>query len=324
MVAGADGVAGDDDGAVSALAETAAAIRKHGAGRTMRVVDHMTRRTLLSGSLAATALPGADALPGQVIDVATHFYDTSRPQGVPWPSPKEPILYKPSLPDRYLAAVQPHKVDGVVVIEASPWLEDNLWLLMLADRTPLIKGVVGNIAPGHPDFRAALERFSKHPLWRGIRISGANVGKYLADAQAMGDLKFLMGKNCSLDILVGAPVYEQIARLSVALPDLRMIVGHLPLDDSDGLRALASRREIYGKVSGVVRKGGGHAGYALLDELWDVFGSERVLYASNWPACDMTALYPEVFQVVLDYMADKPTALRERYFWRNAKAAYRL
>jgi L-fuconolactonase len=262
--------------------------------------------------------------PTQVIDVATHFYDTSRPQGVPWPPPNETVLYKPSLPDRYLAAVQPYRVDGVVAIEASPWLEDNLWLLTLADRTPLIRGVVGNIAPGHPDFRAALERFSRHPLWRGIRVSGANVGKYLADAGMMGDLRFLMEKNGSLDILVGAPAYEDITKLSAALPDLRMMVGHLPLDNSGNIRALGARRTVYGKVSGVVRKGDGQASLALLDELWDVFGPERLVYASNWPTCDMIAPYPRVYRVMLDYMAGKPEAVRESYFWRNATAVYRL
>jgi L-fuconolactonase len=285
--------------------------------------NNMTRRLLLSTALVSPLLRAANE-PTQVIDVATHFYDTSRPQGVPWPRPADLVLYKPSFPDRYIAAVQPYRVDGVVAIEASPWLEDNLWLLTLADRVPLIRGVVGNIAPGHPDFRAALERFSRHPLWRGIRVSGANVAMYLADAGMMGDLRFLMEKNGSLDILVNAPAYGEIAKLSAALPDLRIIVGHLPLDDSTGLRVLAARRTVYGKVSGVVRKGDGQASQALLNELWDVFGPERLVYASNWPTCDMIAPYPRVYRVMLDYMAGKPEAVRESYFWRNATAVYRL
>lgn len=283
-----------------------------------------SRRAFLAGSIAVPVLAAAERRPSKVIDVATHFYDTARPQGVPWPSPKEPILYKPSLPDRYLAAVKPYSVDGVVAIEASPWLEDNLWLLTVGDHSPLIRGVVGNIAPGHPDFRAALERFSKHPLWRGIRINGAGLPKLMADPQMMADLKLLMEKNLSLDILVGQPAYEDIAKLSDRLPDLRIIAGHLPLDDSKGLRALASRRSVYGKVSGVVRRGNSQAPKALIDELWDVFGPDRVVYASNWPACDMIAPYPVVYKLMLDYLADKPQEINEKYFWRNATAVYRL
>jgi predicted TIM-barrel fold metal-dependent hydrolase len=273
-----------------------------------------SRRAFLAGSLALPILAAPDQ---RVIDVATHFYDTARPQGVPWPSPKEPVLYKPTFPDRYLSAVRPYAVSGVVAIEASPWLEDNLWLLTLADRSPLIRAVVGNIAPGHPDFRAALERFSKHPLWRGIRINAANIPK------SPEDLRLLMEKNLSLDVLVGQPVYEEIARLAEALPELRIIVGHLPLDDSTGIRACAAHRNVYAKVSGVVRKANGNY-KPRLDELWDVFGPDRVLFASNWPACDMIAPYPVVFKVVADYLADKPAEVRDKFFWKNAITAYRL
>jgi L-fuconolactonase len=280
-----------------------------------------SRRTFLTGALA---LPALAATEQRVIDVATHFYDTSRPQGVPWPSPKEPVLYKPTLPERYLEAVRPYHVNGVVAIEASPWLEDNLWLLTLAERSPLIRAVVGHIEPGHPDFRPALERFSKHPLWRGIRINAS------ALFTAPSDLKLLAEKNGSLDVLVGQQVYENVAKLATALPDLRIVVGHLPLDDSTGIRACAAHKNVFAKVSGVVRKVNGHVPTDVgfykqrLDELWDVFGPDRLMYASNWPTCDMIAPYPVVFKLMADYLAGQPAGLREKFFSKNALAAYRL
>ena len=61
-----------------------------------------------------------------------------------------------------------------------------------------------------------------------------------------------------------------------------------------------------------------------LDELWDVFGPDRVLYASNWPACDMIARYPVVYKTVRDYLAGRPEEVRAKYFARNAQAVYRL
>ena len=286
-----------------------------------------TRRTILA-SLATPALfPALAAEPcrcaTKVYDCAVHFYDTSRPQGVPWPSPKEPILYKPTLPDRYLSAIRPFQVDGVVAIEASPWLEDNLWLLNLGDRTPLIKAVVGNIAPAHPDFRAAVDRFSKHPLWRGIRIGAAVIPKFLSDPQAMADLRTLMEKGLSLDVLVSQPVYDQIGKLSELLPDLKIMVGHLPLDDATGIRACAGSKNVFAKVSGVVRKSG-EVPKTRLAELWDVFGPDRTVYASNWPTSDMIAAYPNVQGTIEDYLGSQPADLRERFFWKNAAAFYRL
>lgn len=240
-------------------------------------------------------------------------------------------LYTPSFPARYLEAVKPYRVDGVVAIEASPWLEDNLWLLMLGDREPLIRAVVGNVAPGHPDFRAALERFSKHPLFRGIRIGGPALEGILADTKKSADIAFLAERGLSLDVLVnGPPQFQQLAKLVSMVPGLRVIVGHMPVDDSGGMQLLGKYPSVFAKVSGVVRKVNGavprEPGFYKkgLDELWSVFGPERLVFASNWPTCDLIALYPVVFEVVAGYLTSRPGAELEAFFWRNAVKAYRL
>ncbi len=68
--------------------------------------------------------------------------------------------------------VGPLGVTGTVAIEASPWLEDNQWLLDLARDEPVIVGVIGHLNPGTPEFRAHLRRFAANPRFRGIRLGG--------------------------------------------------------------------------------------------------------------------------------------------------------
>ena len=226
-------------------------------------------------------------------------------------------------------------------MEASPWLEDNLWLLEVADRSRLVWGVVGNIQPGHPDFKDALGRFSKHPLFRGIRINAGSIPAIVARPEALSDLKLLAATDLSLDILVDGPrCLHEIADLAGMLPGLRLVLAHLPSDppmDKDGraayandLRALGSTPSVYVKVSGVARRAGGQvptdAGFykPALDELWEAFGPDRVIYASHWPVCELTAPYATVFRIVRDYLADKGQETVEGYFWKNAQAAYKL
>jgi L-fuconolactonase len=60
-----------------------------------------------------------------------------------------------------------------------------------------------------------------------------------------------------------------------------------------------------------------------LDEIWDVFGKDRVIYASNWPVSNRMALYPVVLGVVKEYFTSKGPDAAERYFWRNSLAAYK-
>lgn len=305
----------------------------------------MQRRALLRSALAGVAgtvasRPAETAAAVRIVDSHVHFYDPTRPQGVPWPAPGETALYQPTYPDRYLENVRPYAVDGVVAVEASPWLEDNLWLLRVADDNRLVVGVVGNIAPGHADFRDAVGRFSKHPLFRGIRINAGILPRALEDARMSADLRLLAGKDLALDILVNWPsVFAAAARLSAAVPELRIVLGHLPIDPprdqtaraefTGGLRALGGCPNVYAKISGVVRRAAGRvptdaAFYKpSLDGMWEAFGPERVIYASNWPVCDLMAPYGTVFRIVRDYLADKDRETAERFFWKNSQTAYK-
>jgi predicted TIM-barrel fold metal-dependent hydrolase len=296
----------------------------------------MDRRTFLGcGAMAAAAVPGS-----RVVDAHVHFYDPERAIGVPWPSPRETVLYKSTYPERYVAATGPFKSYGVVAVEASSWLEDNLWLLEVAERAPLVLAVVGNIPPAHPDYREALERYARHPLFRGIRVNAGGLPRLLEGGRVHPGLKLLAEEDLALDVLLGgAPALAETARLAAALPELRIVLGHLPVDAPadpaagqryrEGLGALARCSNVYAKVSGVVRRVNGTvpadaAHYRpALDKLWEVFGPDRVIYASNWPVCEMLAPYPVVFSVVRDYLADKGRDMQEKYFWRNAEAAYK-
>ena len=113
----------------------------------------LNRRSFLviAGSLAALD-SDARAASIPIIDTHIHLFDTRRPDGVPWPDKKDTILYKPALPERFSKIAAPLGVAGAIVIEASPRLEDNQWVLNVAAKNTVIVGTVGNLEPGKPDF----------------------------------------------------------------------------------------------------------------------------------------------------------------------------
>jgi len=92
------------------------------------------REFLLSAASAALLSHPARAAekPNGVpaIDTHVHFYDPTRPEGVPWPRPSEALLYAPHLPDKFRAASASLNVLGTIVVEASPWVEDNQWFCL--------------------------------------------------------------------------------------------------------------------------------------------------------------------------------------------------
>jgi L-fuconolactonase len=279
----------------------------------------MNRRNfLLTTTASLLAAP-----PGQIIDTHIHLYDPTRPQGVPWPSKTDSLLYKPVLPRTFEAMVRPLGVTGTVVVEASAWVEDNQWILDLAKDNPIIRGHVGHLEPGTPDFRQHLARFGKNPLFRGIRLNGSGITAGIAREAFMEDLQRLADAGLMLDAIGNAVMIPSLLKLTEKVPTLRIAIDHMPseppgwIDKRPELRELSRNPQVYSKVSGVV----GHR--ELLDEVWTMFAPDRVMYGSNWPVSDRLAPYSEVLNIMKEYLAKKDATTSEKFFWRNSRACYR-
>jgi predicted TIM-barrel fold metal-dependent hydrolase len=127
-------------------------------------------------------------------------------------------------------------------------------------------------------------------------------------------------------------MFSDLVRLTDRLSNLRIVIDHLPFDppkDGNALRELGGRPSVYAKVSGVLRRIDGRVPTELsyyrqaLDELWDVFGADRLVYGSNWPVSDKLAPYPAVLEIVTEYFSGQGESALEKYFWKNSAAAYR-
>jgi predicted TIM-barrel fold metal-dependent hydrolase len=297
----------------------------------------MTATAVLTTLSFAKASEGGG--PSRIIDTHTHFYDPTRPEGVPWPSKSEPLLYRRTLPADFREVVRGLRVTGTVVVEASPWVEDNQWLLDLAKENPLIVGIVGHLEPRDPTFKSHLQRFTRNPLFRGVRIDGRTIAAGLAEPTFISNLQRLAEEDLELDALGENQMLSDLVTLSDSIPHLRIVVNHLPFDppvngDSQNktgntLRELGRRPKVYAKVSGVLRRISGRVPIEpnfyrhSLDELWNTFGADRLIYGSNWPVSNLLASYDAVLHVVYDYFLAKGAEPSEKYFWKNSLAAYK-
>jgi predicted TIM-barrel fold metal-dependent hydrolase len=314
----------------------------------------MNRRTFLGVAAGLTlADAGAQTPPSiPIIDTHIHLFDTERPGGVPWPSKNNPahkVMYMPSLPSRYRKVVDGLGIVGAIEIECSPLLEDNQWVLDVARDDDIMVGTIGHLTPGTPEFRAQLDRFHKNPLFRGIRHGlGGRPGRggekgpavhevdrpeFVADLKALADADLVMDTaNPSV------PLLEGVVRVSDKVPDLRIVIDHLPQmwpTEAERpaydacMKAIKDRPQVYTKVSEVLRRVDDKIPTDLafykhrIDEIVDVFGMDRVLYGSDWPNGDQWLPVPVGFKIVHEYFMGKGQAAAEKYFWRNSIKAYK-
>lgn len=301
----------------------------------------MLRRTFLASAAAVSAAPQKLNIP--IIDTHIHLYDPARPQGIPWPPKSNTLIYKTTLPSRFREVTRGLGVVGAVEVECSPWLEDNQWVLDVAAKDNIIVGMVGNLEPDKPDFRAHLARFAKNPLYRGIRYGylwDRSLGEALRKPAFTEGLKELAKMDLVLDTAnPSMRLLDDVIRINDLAPDLRVVIDHLPAlvpkpeernAYTEKLKELAKRPKVFVKLSAVLRKLDDKPvshqlkdHKAKLDLLFQTFGADRVLYGSDWPNSDPSANYTQVLTIVQEYFHPMGKEVAEKYFWRNSQKVYK-
>jgi L-fuconolactonase len=301
-----------------------------GPDRSSRELSSLTS---FSSQRSAAAIP--------IIDTHIHLFDPTRPQGAPYSGPAG-TPPQPALPPRYRRLASPLGIVGAIKIEASPWVEDNLWVLDVAGRDTIVVGVVGNLEPDKPDFAEMFARYNKNPLFRGIRYGnlwGRDITKQADNPAFIDGLKLVAQADLVLDTAnPRVNLLEAIVKITDKAPELRVVLDHLPsLDPTPdvrpaydaALRELQKRQRIYVKLSAVIHRVSGQVSTELapyrdrLDHLVGIFGEDRILFGSDWPNSDGVAPIDKVVGVVREYFTTQPRAVAEKYFWKNSVAAYK-
>ena len=308
----------------------------------------VTRREFLQAGcgLAVGSTLGSHLLADEkplMVDCHTHFYDPTRPEGVPWPGKGDKVLYRTVLPKDFLEQAAPLGVTKTVIVEASPWVEDNAWLLDVAAKNPSVLGIVGNLTPGKPEFAGHVKRFAANKKYRGIRISHGALKTGLDQPEFLADIRRLAEHDLELDVNGGPDMPADVARLAEKLPELRIVINHLGNVDIDGgpaplawvagMRAAAKQARVFCKVSALVEHARPKSGEKkvpeevefyrpILDAIWGIFGDDRLIYGSNWPVSDNAASYRTLFSIVNQYVQARGRAATEKFFSKNSQAAY--
>jgi predicted TIM-barrel fold metal-dependent hydrolase len=289
-----------------------------------------------------------------IIDCHIHLFDATRPQSAPYKGGRA-FPGGVALPSMYAKIARPLGIVGVIEVDASPWLEDNLWVLETIQPEPIMVGTVGNLRPEKPEFGEYLERYAKNPLFRGIRYGnlwGYDMVAQVDKSEFINGLKLLAQHDLVLETAnQNVALLEAAVRVNDKVPDLRIVLDHLPALDPTPesqaaydavLKEISQRRNIWAKLSEIVhpvRTGprpapgagappplierGLAPHRARLDTLMGIFGEDRVVFGSDWPNAVGVSEVPDTVTLVREYFSGKSREAAEKYFWKNSVAAYK-
>ena len=263
------------------------------------------------------------------IDAHHHCWVYS-PDAYPWMGPQHaPIMRSFGVSD-LAPSLSAAGLRGSIAVQARQSLEENAYLLALADAHPSILGVVGWVdlcAPGEV-LSAQLAAFAAHPRACGVRHvlhDEADDLFCLRPAFRRG-ISALAAHDLAYDILIFPKHLAPALELVKEFPLQRFVVDHAgnpavapgggepDVAWLEGMRALAAQPNVFCKLGGMVTKHAKWHGwvatdfYRNLDALLACFGPQRLLYGSDWPVCLLAATYEGQHGIVAEWAKSRLSA----------------
>jgi L-fuconolactonase len=228
---------------------------------------------------------------------------------------------------------------GSVLVQVRQTLEETRWLLELAEDNPFILGVVGWADLRSPQLREDLESFAGREKLVGIRhIVQSERDDFLLQPDFLRGISMLEEFRLTYDILIYTKHLPTAAEFVSRFPRQRFVLDHLakpPVKSgavdvwARGIRMLASFRNVYAKVSGLVTEADWKGWkpedlHPYLDVAFESFGPGRLMIGSDWPVCTVAASYERVMSLVTDYLSGYTSEEREAVLGGNATEFWRL
>ncbi|MBP2350953.1 L-fuconolactonase [Kribbella aluminosa] len=171
-------------------------------------------------------------------------------------------------------------------------------LLALARQHPAVVGVVGWF-----DLLDFPDRLPDDPRLVGVRSPPADQTDpdLLTDPAHVRGVRAATDAGLAVDLLIRPSALIGAARLAAVVPEARLVLDHLgnPITATPewraGLQALAEHPNVTVKLSGTAHLATGDL-RALVDVALEHFGSERLMFGSDWPVCTLASTRADVLR----------------------------
>ncbi len=231
-------------------------------------------------------------------------------------------------------------LDGCVAVQARQSLEETRWLLELATRAPIIRGVVGWVDLRSPQVEQQLEQFAHDAKLVGVRhvVQDEPDERFMLRADFQRGIKTLRQFGLTYDILAFPHQLPAAIALVRAFPEQPFVLDHLakPLIAAgilspwrEYIMALASLPNVLCKLSGMITEAKWHGwrdtDFRLyLDVVFQAFGVNRLMFGSDWPVALLAGTYEQIVTLVGDYIAELSEEEQAKIFGGNATRFYVL
>jgi len=273
-----------------------------------------------------------------IVDSHQHLWQIGK-NGQEWPTPDLDPIHRDFVTADLTAVTGAAGVGATVLVQSQPADIDTDWTLDIAEGTSLIQGVVGwadLVAPGAPRRLAELAR---RPKLKGIRpmLQGLADDNWILRDAVRPALEALLDLGLRFDALVFTRHLAAIDRLARTFPALPIIIDHCakpPLADGDlsawreAIARVADNANVTCKLSGLFTEMRADQAVddavPVADHVLSVFGSERLMWGSDWPVVLLRQPYGNWLDWTKAWLDGKTADVKTAILGNTARRVYAL
>ena len=257
---------------------------------------------------AAQVDNGGDPQPlqtvGPILDTHQHFWKVDRGDYF-WLSPESDILYRDFLPGDLEPLLRQAGVTRTILVQAADTEAETDFLLDIAERCEFVAGVCGWLDMDSDGFPRRLDHYRSNPLFLSFRpmLQDLEENDWILKPRVLENLAYVASVGMRFEILTKPPQLPYAVEAIRRTPGLRAVMNHLskPLIAEGRLEPWAIQiaelrdfPDVYCKISGMVTEAD-HLNWTPEDlrpyitHVLDVFGTDRVMFGSDWPVALLAA-----------------------------------
>ncbi|POT56899.1 amidohydrolase [Citrobacter amalonaticus] len=238
-------------------------------------------------------------------------------------------------------------VEGAILVQAIPTIAESEWLLEIAEGNDNIRGVIGwvDISQGAA-IKSDLQRLqNKSRCLKGIRYMSQGLpDEHLLTPAFIEGVRCVGEQGLVYELLITSQQLEAARLLISACPEVTFVIEHAAKPAIRNgeiaewreklMQTAREHRNVYCKLSGLITEAdysrwtGPEQAYReiepYIDAVFAAFGTERVMYGSDWPVSLLGLPYAEVLGLYQRYLQTHRTLSSDNFFYRVAKNVYSI